>query len=553
MIFKDNYYFLSNMYGSYPNQDSKILMSQTDLLTLTDSHLHELLSSSAFKDGFTFTTAEQAFQALKCKRPDDFLKILDCKNGYDAKKAAKGIPLRDNWSLHRDEVMEFIIHEKFQQHPDLREKLVSIEETIHNDITWIDYYWGRNIQTKQGRDMLGVILKNERAKYIKEEIKEVNDKKKENFKPKNLYKPTVEAFKEAIKDNYFYVLDTETTGFSSIKNDIIELSVIKVDGNTMQIVDEFDKFINIGKRLPVDIIKFNLKNGTGINDELLANSPSPKFVADSFNYFVGENPIIMGQNISFDIPFVNEFYKKNLNKPFEPSLVIDTLTMAKEKVEGKRNLSVLYEKIPDAPEMTFHKSIDDVKATLEVAKWLIPMYDNEEIETPKLFEIEKGIICQQVNCQGKIGAGLAGAIIKEFPIVKEKFIENYEKNKNSQFGSIDLIPLVDDKSLCVANIYSQDYYGNPAKTGKVYTVAEVLVNAIITVASFNSDKTIYVPKNIGCGLGGEDWSNVKSLILDSVKSNNLKNVCFLNTLTCEKESINLDNLELTNDFCLDER
>ena len=48
--------------------------------------------------------------------------------------------------------------------------------------------------------------------------------------------------------------------------------------------------------------------------------------------------------------------------------------MAKEKIPGKHNLGVLYGLIPNAPELSFHKSIDDVKATLEVFKWLTSFY-----------------------------------------------------------------------------------------------------------------------------------------------------------------------------------
>ena len=77
----------------------------------------------------------------------------------------------------------------------------------------------------------------------------------------------------------------------------------------------------------------------------------------------------------------------------------------------------------------------------------------------KLFGIDNGIICQQVNCCGVMGAGLAKAIMDKFPIVKQKFDEQYilsttDKNKDynchyNQLGTYNLICL-DNSSLYIS-------------------------------------------------------------------------------------------------------
>ena len=193
------------------------------------------------------------------------------------------------------------------------------------------------------------------------------------------YKPEVMNFMSKIKGKHFFVFDTETTGLSPVSADIIEFSALKVNGDTFNIEDEFNIFINPGYKLPPDIVEFNEKNHTGINDELLSKAPSSKEAAELIAEFLGESPIVMGHNsIRFDEAFVNKLYRNNLKKDFSPSCHIDTLIMSKELVEGSHKLCDLFAQT-DASDMEgFHTAIADVKATLEIFKWMLPMYDREE-------------------------------------------------------------------------------------------------------------------------------------------------------------------------------
>ena len=138
---------------------------------------------------------------------------------------------------------------------------------------------------------------------------------------------------------------------------------------------------------------------------------------------------------------------------------------------------------------------------------------------PSLFGVQEGIICQQVNCCGVMGAGLAKAIMDKFPIVKEKYDECYKhsttnynckyKMHKNQFGTYTIIPLTTDQQLYVANIYSQEFYGNAMRTGKVYTNLNVLIDLIAKIALSHANLPIYIPIGIGCGFGGEKWENLE--------------------------------------------
>lgn len=180
---------------------------------------------------------------------------------------------------------------------------------------------------------------------------------------------------------------------------------------------------------------------------------------------------------------------------------------------------------------------------------------NEEIS---LFGITEGIICQQVNCCGVMGAGLAKAIMDKFPIVKESYDECYKETEKgykchfNQLGTVDVIPIDipnltvadkiclsrDDKisrsKLMVANVYAQDLYGNPDKTGKVYTKLHHLTNAIHNLCIVY-DMPIYVPKGIGCGYGGETWDHVYKELQELAEK--FDNLNILNTFTQEISKI----------------
>lgn len=372
MYFKGDNYFLSTLYNC------TIHLTKDELIEYADEHLHDYINEF-LPDGITFNSIEQGFQALRVKNIDEFINICGEQNGYNAKVNSKTYKNRPKWSVYKLGLMKFLTELKFVQHLDLARKLAGIEETIHYDISYIDYYWGRvKDGTIRSQDNLGAIL-NERRKYYREvfHLDVVGFKGQKSTNGSNVSKTIhlqtqLEQFMEDIKGKYFYVIDTETSGLSPRFWDIIELSAIKVNGDTFEIEDEFDEFINPGYNLPPEIVKFNEKNGTGICDELLQTKGLlPKEALSRFKEFVGENPNIMGQNIKFDISFIEKLYKKQSKTEFVYNECIDTLAMAKEKIPGKHNLEVLFGMIPNAPELSFHKSIDDVKATFEVFKWLI--------------------------------------------------------------------------------------------------------------------------------------------------------------------------------------
>ena len=118
----------------------------------------------------------------------------------------------------------------------------------------------------------------------------------------------------------------------------------------------------------------------------------------------------------------------------------------------------------------------------------------------------KGIICHQVNCRNRIGAGVAGAIIKKWPEVEEAYHSVFEAGldpKKDIFGNFMPARLAD--GTIVYNVFTQFYYGNAMKNGRIYTDMDKLISNIKVICDTHKDETVYVPYGIGCGLAGGNW------------------------------------------------
>lgn len=119
-----------------------------------------------------------------------------------------------------------------------------------------------------------------------------------------------------------YVLfDLETTGVSWEKDEVVEISALKVkDG---MIVEEFSTLVNPGMPIPYYASEVN-----GITDDMVADSPAFDTVFGEFLEFAGD-AVLVGHNIhTFDMKFMQKsaqrYYGKVIGNDY-----IDTLQLAR--------------------------------------------------------------------------------------------------------------------------------------------------------------------------------------------------------------------------------
>lgn len=126
MLFRDQYYFLSNMYPVMVEYD-----------------------------GYRYKCVESAFQAQKT---DDKLQFVNL-DGYKAKKLGRRVQLTTSeWDRVKINIMYRLLLIKFSN-PDLAMKLVSTGDVPlieHN--YWHDTFWGVDVRTNTGYNVLGKLL-----------------------------------------------------------------------------------------------------------------------------------------------------------------------------------------------------------------------------------------------------------------------------------------------------------------------------------------------------------------------------------------------------------
>ena len=126
-----------------------------------------------------------------------------------------------------------------------------------------------------------------------------------------------------------------------------------------------------------------------------------------------------------------------------------------------------------------------------------------------ITEVKSGVLIQQVNCMGAMGAGVALAILKKWPRVREEYImicSGYAPEK--LFGLLYETEL--EPGLTLVNSFTQFNYGGDVK----HTDEEKLIANIKAAAETYPEREVYIPKLIGCGLAGGDWPTVYEGIKD---------------------------------------
>ena len=177
------------------------------------------------------------------------------------------------------------------------------------------------------------------------------------------YNSDVFASKRAYKGNSiiafpssYCMIDLETTGYSPLWDEIIEVAAIKYIDD-----QEVARFHSLVKPSWNEIPEF-ITQLTGITNEMLADAPRIETVITRFDEFLSDL-IIIGYNVSFDVNFLYDAYEQYLGKPL-PNDHVDCMRMARRlhpEMEHHRLCDVV-EKLNVVNERA-HRAMSDVEAT----------------------------------------------------------------------------------------------------------------------------------------------------------------------------------------------
>lgn len=110
-------------------------------------------------EGKQWMTSEHYFQAKKFSGTEyeEIIRLLDSPMKAAKMGRNKKLPLRTDWELVKDSIMQKAVLAKFTQNNDIKRILLSTGNEIIIEETIRDYYWGCG-KDGSGKNMLGIIL-----------------------------------------------------------------------------------------------------------------------------------------------------------------------------------------------------------------------------------------------------------------------------------------------------------------------------------------------------------------------------------------------------------
>lgn len=141
-----------------------------------------------------------------------------------------------------------------------------------------------------------------------------------------------------------------------------------------------------------------------------------------------------------------------------------------------------------------------------------------------LLEADVDYICHQVNCQGRMGSGIAKAIREKYPEAYNEYILWYKQWENyaDECGGLENGPDASDLMLghvlihaldydhSIIHMAAQQFYGYD---GLRYTSYDAFWNCLGEIRdNIPKGRKIGFPYKIGCGLGGANWQVISAMI-----------------------------------------
>lgn len=173
-------------------------------------------------------------------------------------------------------------------------------------------------------------------------------------------------------DDTYVVFDLETTGFSPIKDKIIEIGAVKLRNG--EIIDTFSTFVN-----PQIPIPFRIEELTGINDSMVVQAPSIEKILPEFLGFCGE-AVMVAHNADFDMSFIEENSARiGLQRKFT---VADTVALARILLPSMSRFKLdTVAKALRIPLDNHHRAVDDATCTAKIFLKFIDMLRARDADT----------------------------------------------------------------------------------------------------------------------------------------------------------------------------
>ena len=171
-------------------------------------------------------------------------------------------------------------------------------------------------------------------------------------------------------DGNFVVFDLETTGFSPLSCEIIEIGAVRVEKG--KITGRFSTFVN-----PQVPIPYRIEELTSINDSMVMGAPVITQVLPEFMEFC-KDAVMVAHNADFDMSFIQENCKRQgIEREFT---YLDTVGIARFLLPSLNRFKLdTVAKALSIPLAHHHRAVDDAACTAEIFIKFIEMLKDRGI------------------------------------------------------------------------------------------------------------------------------------------------------------------------------
>jgi DNA polymerase-3 subunit epsilon len=174
----------------------------------------------------------------------------------------------------------------------------------------------------------------------------------------------------------FVVFDTETTGLDPDRDEVVQMSGIRVLGGRLLRGETFDRLVNPGRPIPQGATEIH-----GIPDSMVAGAPAfPEVAADFAGY--SEGSVLVAHHAAFDLAFLTRLKAAGGPAIERPALCTAQLSFRLFSHAEDHTLDGLAERFGiEIPDRLRHTALGDAVATAEVFLKMIPLLEARNIHT----------------------------------------------------------------------------------------------------------------------------------------------------------------------------
>lgn len=132
------------------------------------------------------------------------------------------------------------------------------------------------------------------------------------------------------------------------------------------------------------------------------------------------------------------------------------------------------------------------------------------IKKGNLLCASENILVHQVNCQGRMGSGVALAIKTKYPQVYKEY--NKLCNSMSPDSLLGIYQIVNVEDKKIINMFSQLDYGYNSNRYTNYIYFTMCFSLILKKFNNVKNNDIAIPYKIGCCRGGGNWDAILKYI-----------------------------------------